>query len=128
MRAPIWFPLGLGGAFLVMGALNLLSSSLNSGFDLFGIVWCVVGASTALACLNFAVLKVEPHRIVSRRNNGAVKVPLGPDDRLFAADRRLWVLRRGSHWEEIALNTPMLRGSDWAAFEQAVHRRWPPSR
>jgi hypothetical protein len=133
VRFPLWHLMAGQALALVFGIVSLIAYVRSPGPDLlFGAIVGPLVAAGNLAFFPFvAVLRVEPHRIVTGFGQGSKVLPLGPYDRLFARDRRLWIIRYTGYWEEVPLWRPFLHRGDWQAFEAAVARRWrvpPPAR
>ncbi|GAB3996621.1 hypothetical protein GCM10029992_17250 [Glycomyces albus] len=90
-------------------------------------IWPCLGMVLAIVFRNLPVLKLEPHRIVSRLADSAVKTELRTGDRLEVREGRLFVVRQSGASEHIRVNVPLLRRSDWFELLAAVESRWPSS-
>ncbi|HEU5127423.1 MAG TPA: hypothetical protein VFU12_05475 [Glycomyces sp.] len=127
MRTALWFPASIGALMLVFavgGALDYAST--GEGFHLIWAAGAGLAAGLVVVFRNFPLIEIEPHRIVSRGHSRVDKVEVGAGDRIAVDGERLFVVRRNGAWEEVQVNTMLIRRSDWAALEAAVARRPEP--
>lgn len=126
MRAALWFPTSICAVMLVFAVDGALEyASTGNGFPLVRAVGGGIAAGLAVVFRNFPMIEIEPHRIVSRGHSRVDKAEIGAGDRIAIDGGRLFVVRRNGAWEEVQVNTTLIRRSDWAELEAAIARRRP---
>lgn len=124
VRTPLWFTGLLVGGFVLFAAVSafMYAGSGDHAMVIF-VVWPCLGIVLAVVFRNLAVLKIEPHRIVSRLANSVVTTELRDGDRLEARDGQLFVVRPSGGREHVRVNARLLRKSDWFELLAAVESR-----